>query len=124
MKNKDIVITKLYKGNGVVILDRKLYNNAIEEIISDTSKFEKLNENPTLKREASRQLFFHKFKQKNFFNEIEYNKLDPSGSAHARIFGTPKMHRFSSSDSFLAILSFIGTFIIILPVSFVIFPHL
>ena len=32
-KNKDIVITKSDKGNGVVILDRKLYNNTIEEII-------------------------------------------------------------------------------------------
>ena len=32
------------KGNGVVILDLKLYNSTIEEIISDTSKFEKLNE--------------------------------------------------------------------------------
>ena len=52
-KNKDIVITKPDKGNGVVILDRNLYNNAIEEIISDTSKFDKLNEDPTLKREAS-----------------------------------------------------------------------
>ena len=50
-KNKDIIITKLDKGNGVVILDQKLYNNAIEEIISDTSKFENLNEDPTLKRE-------------------------------------------------------------------------
>ena len=28
-KNKDIVITKTDKGNGVVILDRKLYDNAI-----------------------------------------------------------------------------------------------
>ena len=46
-KNKDIVVTKADKGNGVVILDRKLYNNAIEEIISDSSKFEKLNEDPT-----------------------------------------------------------------------------
>ena len=41
------------KGNGVIIFDRKLYNNAIEEIISDTSTFEKLSENPILKREAS-----------------------------------------------------------------------
>ena len=49
-KNKDIVITKPDKGNGVVILDRKLYNKAIEEIISDT-KFEKLNEDPILKHE-------------------------------------------------------------------------
>ena len=57
-KNTDIVITKPDKGNGVVILDQKLYNKAIEEIISDTCKFEKLNEDPTLKREASLQRFF------------------------------------------------------------------
>ena len=31
--NKDIVITKPVKGNGVAILDRKLYNNGIEQII-------------------------------------------------------------------------------------------
>ena len=112
-KNKDIVIRKPDKGNGVVILDRKLYNNAIEESISDSSKFEKLNEDPSLKREASLQRFFRKLKQKNFFNEIEYDKLYPSGSAPARIYGTPKMHKFSSSDSFpklRPIVSSIGTF--------------
>ena len=48
------------KGDGVVILDRKLYNNAIVEIISDTSKFEKLSEDPTLKREALLECFLHK----------------------------------------------------------------
>ena len=42
-KNKDIVITKPDKGNGVAILDQKLYDNAIQEIILDTFKFEKLN---------------------------------------------------------------------------------
>ena len=98
-KNKNIVITKPNKGNGVVILDRKLYNKAIEEIISDTSKVEKLNEDPTLKREALLQRFLRKLKQKNVFNEIEYDKLHPSGSAPGRIYGT-KMHKFSSSDSF------------------------
>ena len=89
-------IMKPDKRNGVVILDPKLYNNTIEEIISDTSKFEKLNEDPTLKR-----------------NEIEYDNLYPSGSAPARIYGTPKMHKFSSIDSFPKlhlIVSSIGTF--------------
>ena len=38
-KNKDIVITKPDKGNRVVILDQKLYNKTIEEIISDNCKF-------------------------------------------------------------------------------------
>ena len=66
-KNKDIVITKPDKGNGVVILDRKLYNNAIEEIISDTFKLENFNEYPTLKCEASLQRFSRKLKQKNVF---------------------------------------------------------
>ena len=51
-RNKDIVITKANKGNRIVILDRKIYSNAIEEIISDTSKFEKLSEDPTLKHKA------------------------------------------------------------------------
>ena len=52
-------------------------------------------------------------KQKNVFNEIEYDKLYLSGSAPARIYGTPKMHKFFSSDSFpklRPIVSSIGTF--------------
>ena len=74
-KNKDIVITKPDKGNGVVMLDWKLYNNTIQKIIADTSKFKKLNEDHTI---------LHKLKQKNFFYKNEYNKLH-SGSAPAHI---------------------------------------
>ena len=52
-------------------------------------------------------------KQKNVFNDNEYDKLYPSGSAPNRIYGTPKMHQFSSSDLFSKlhpIVSSIGTF--------------
>ena len=35
-----------------------------------------------------------------FFNEIEYDNMYPSGSAPACIYGTHKMHKFSSNDSF------------------------
>ena len=51
-KNKDFIITKPDKGNGVVMLDRKFCDNAIQEIISDTSKFENLNDDSTLKLET------------------------------------------------------------------------
>ena len=60
--------------------------------ISDTSKFKEFNKDPTLKCEVSLQRFLHKLKQKSFFNEIEYDKLYPSRSAPARIYGTPTMH--------------------------------
>ena len=122
---KDIVITKRDKGNEVVIFDRKLYDKAIQELSSDTSKLENLNEDPTLKREASMQRFLRKLKQKIFFNENEYDKLYPSGSAPARIYGTPKKHKFSTSDSFPKLRPIVSSIylllIIILPVSFVIF---
>ena len=78
-------------------------------------------------REASLQRFLRKLKQKNVFNEIEYDKLYPSGFSPARIYGTPKMHKFSSKDSFSklhTIISDTGNLIIIFPVSFVIFFHL
>ena len=45
-------------------------------------------------------MFSTQIETKNFFNEIEYDKLYPSGSAPARIYGTSKMHKFPSSDSF------------------------
>ena len=65
-----------------------------------------------MKREDSLQRFLRKSKQKNVFNENEYDKLYP-GFAPARIYGTPKMHKFSPSDSFpklRPIVSSIGTF--------------
>ena len=51
-------------------LYRKLYGNAIQEIISDTSKFEKINEGQTLKREASLQLFLCELKHKTFLTKM------------------------------------------------------
>ena len=53
--------------NGVVILDRKLYDNAIQQILSDTCKFEKLNEDPISKRKAPLQRFLRKLKKKTRF---------------------------------------------------------
>ena len=57
---------KPVKGNAVVILDQKLYNSFIQEIITAASKFERLNEDPTLKREVLLQLFLFLTEKKTF----------------------------------------------------------
>ena len=57
--------------------------------------------------------FYVSWNKKNFFNGIEYDKLYPSCSAPARIYGTAEIHKLSSSDSFpkfRPIVSSIGTF--------------
>ena len=49
----------------------------------------------------------------NWIWETEYDKFYGSGSVPACIYGSPKMHKFSSSDSFpklRPIVSSIGTF--------------
>ena len=92
--------TKFDKGNRDVILDWKLYDKAIQRSISDIAKFEKLDEDPTLKLEPLLQRFLRKLKQINFLNKNESNKFYAFGSAPAYICGTPKMHKFFSSDSF------------------------
>ena len=51
--NKNIVIVKPDKGNGVVILDRKQDVEGIHKIIDDHSKFIKLDKDPTLLRKVS-----------------------------------------------------------------------
>ena len=66
-----------------------------------------------MKRPTSLQRFLRRLTQKNVFNENKSNKLYPYGSAPVRIYGTPKMHKFSSSDSFPKLrstVSSIGTF--------------
>ena len=125
-KNKDIVITKPNKGNGVVILHRKLYNNAIEEIYSDTSKFQKLSEDPTLKREASLQGFLGKLKKKKLM------KLNMITCIFLVLLLLVSMIllKCTSSPLMIHFLNFVQLFhlqvllIIILPLSFAIFFHL
>ena len=111
--NKDLVICKPDKGNGVVILERAKYDEAIKKMIEDPEKFEVINEDPTRKREESLQRFLRKLKKDNFFNDNDYSKIYPKGTNPARIYGLPKMHKFKSSDifpKFRPIVSSIGTF--------------
>ena len=48
--NKDIIVLKPDKRNGVVLMERKVYENCCLEIINDKTKFKrKFKENSTLK---------------------------------------------------------------------------
>ena len=83
------------KGNGVVILNKDDYNKKMDAILSDTSKFQLLNEDPvkvTLQRENQVKSLLKKLKAANSLNEKTYSKLYPTGSRIGILYGLPKIH--------------------------------
>ena len=61
-KNKDIVLLKPDKGNGIVILNMADYNKGILDIISESRKFKELTNDPTICGESKLQLFLRDLK--------------------------------------------------------------
>ena len=98
-RNKNIVILNRDKGNGVVVLDRKTYDNSILNLITDSSKFNKLDCDPTLSREGKLQRFLRKLKKNGDIDDETYNNIYPKGSQPARIYGLPKMHKVREPSS-------------------------
>ena len=86
----------------------------IKEIIIDQTKFNELPEVVTIYWVAKLQRFLQTLKnEKKCLNDVDYKFIYPSGSAPAKIYGTPKMHKLTDSDSFLKlrpIVSSVGTY--------------
>ena len=109
--NQEIVILRPDKGNGVVILNRKDYICGMNNIINDRSKFKLLTADPTFLREGQLQRFLRKLKNEGFFYEDVYKSVYPMGSALARMYGLPKLHKiFDSVPAFRPTLSSIETY--------------
>ena len=92
----NIIILKLDKGNGIVILDKNDYKKKMEDIISDTDKFRLLHDDPTkltLQRENKIKHFLCRLKKSKSITQTTYKKLFPTGSQIGILYGLPKIHR-------------------------------
>ena len=56
-KNKNVVLLKPDKGNGIVVMDRDVYDLGILNIINNNTKFKVIENDPTLQREAKLQRY-------------------------------------------------------------------
>ena len=94
--NKNIIICKPDKGRGVVILNKETFVEKMVAIISDVSKFEKINytvEKYTLKIEDKINNFLRKLKDLGSIPTETFNKLYATGSAPGILYGLPKIHK-------------------------------
>ena len=69
MRNdKDIVILRLGKSNGVVIMDKITYKLKMYELLNDESKFKQLTSDPTKLHEGQLQRCLRKLNNKGYFD--------------------------------------------------------
>ena len=91
--DRSIVILKADKGNCVVLLRKSDYNNDLETMLQDDSKFRVLKEDPTIKRENKLIQHLLKLKKDGDITEQFYKKVRPNGSQPSRLYGLPKVHK-------------------------------
>ena len=94
--NKDLIFQKLDKGSTVVLLNGNDYIKQLNELLSDSSKFKKLNIKPGkeinfLLQQEDRLTNFLK-KVKKSISEQLYKELYPRGSQPGIMYGLSKIH--------------------------------
>ncbi|XP_063585791.1 uncharacterized protein LOC134763164 [Penaeus indicus] len=97
LKNdSSIIITKPDKGKGVVILDKKDYVNKVNVLLSDHTKFRKLDTEPFTKiiqlEDKLNRMLKH-LKDNDSISLDIYNQLRASGSLPGILYGLPKVHK-------------------------------
>ena len=116
-QNNDIIIQKADKGNTVVIIDKDAYKAKMKSLISDPSKFKKLDIqndkhlNFILDKERKFKDILIPLYDKGCFTKSQYLKICPSGSKPGILYGQAKVHKpvKDNCPSLRPILSAIGT---------------
>ena len=93
--------------NGVVILDKAVYQKKVESILDDRTKSSPMNDDPvktTLKRENKVRSLLSDLNKSGALTDKQYQNLSPAGSSPGILYGLLKIHK-----PIRPILSAIGT---------------
>ena len=114
---QDLIIQKSDKSNSVVILDKTDYIKKMEDLLTDTTKFEKINVdggkeyNFMIKQEENVSKLLKTMLDKGSITENLYKDLKPVGSKPGILYGLAKTHKESVDGlpKFRPIISAINT---------------
>ena len=99
------------KGNGIVILNSKDYFDKLDDIIHDSTKFEKVPAPSTMSdpiiRNEKKIRDYLRNNVKDKISKEEYDKLNPSGSQPGKLYGLCKAHK--TGMPLRPVVSMIGT---------------
>ena len=110
-KNNDIVVSKFDKGNGILIQDKKIYIEKLQEVLSDTSRFKtykvhkRSKKNPFILEEDRFNRKLQDLKAKKLINDDIFKSIRACGSQPVRLYGLPKVHKCTSNPPYRPIMS-------------------
>ena len=107
-KDETIIISKADKGNAVVIQNKSDYINKLIKLIEDKTKFECIEDDPTIEREKKLKERLLRLKKKGCIDKNDLERIKPSGSRAGVLYGLPKVHKKDSPIR--PIISSIGTY--------------
>ena len=90
---KDVAILKPDKGNGVVLIDIVDYQSCLAQLFEDSTKFRKINTDPTYTRLKTLQSYLNTLRKRNEINETQYKEMRRQNAKPARSHGLPKTHK-------------------------------
>ena len=109
-KNKEIIVTKPDKGQGVVLMNKTDYNNKVLNVLNDHTKFTEIKDNCLaliIKIEDKLNRLLRKLKNLEIIDNSTFSSLYATGSKPGVLYGLPKIHKLNIPIR--PILSAIGT---------------
>ena len=95
------MILKPSKGQGRVIINKKDYFQSLDRLFSDKTKFEILEEDPTLRNLNTIQNYLNTLYKRGEITEDEKKLMKPKFGQIGRAHGLPKIHKqFNNIPSF------------------------
>ena len=100
------MILKLDKGNGVVLMNKADYHDAMNQLFSDKTKFKMIKNNPNLTRLKTVQNYLNNLCKRNEITEAEKKQMRPMSAQLGRAHGLPKIQKvFANIPKFRQLLT-------------------
>ena len=99
LQDNEIIIQKSDKGNSVVLLNKADYLDRMNQLLSDKSKFLKLNikegrdYNYIINQEIKISKILRELKNKGAINDNDYQSMNPTGTQPSVLYGLSKVHK-------------------------------
>ena len=107
-QDKSIIVSRLDKDNGVVVMNKSSCLSKMYDILSDNTKFQSCKLDNNISYLAKFQRFLRSLKAKGILDNDDYKQLYPSSASTPAMYGLPKVHKLAVP--LRPILSAIGSF--------------